>query len=596
MANETQRAAWGSKAGFILAAAGSAVGLGNIWKFPYITGENGGGLFVLIYLVCIALVGVPIMMSEIMIGRAAQKQPVAAFHTLQGKRTGWAAVGWMGVIAGFIILSFYIVVAGWAMDFTLKSVANFTTPIHDTAEVEARTYRATASVDDMRQVLIDRETARESRDEVSLMRRRLKPSAWKDFGIYSEVNATPGINEQALQEDEDFWENVTAAKALDSEIDARVDAIQAEVARRLSAMPDREVRDRAEDIKRREVIFNEVSGAFGAIASDGWTSTFWSAIFMLITIMIVGGGIAGGIERTCKILMPTLIFLIIVMVVYGMTKPGFGEAVAFVFKPDPSKLKASGVLEALGHAFFTLSLGMGAMITYGSYQKAKGGLASESIIIACLDTGIALLACLMMFPILFTYDQDPGAGPGLVFMSMPLAFAEIGRGGMMLAILFFALLVFAALTSAISLLEVVASYFIDEKGWSRHRAAWTLGGVIFIFGMFSAFSSDPDFAMAGWQASYQMSFFDAMDYLSSNWMLPLGGLFIAIYAGWVMPKKARDAELEGLSSPVVATWLVLVRFIAPALVILVLCQKVGILDADELLHGLFNGSATPPVE
>ena len=212
------------------------------------------------------------------------------------------------------------------------------------------------------------------------------------------------------------------------------------------------------------------------------------------------------------------------------------------------------------------------------------------MIIALLDTAIALLACLMIFPITFTYGQEPSQGPGLVFMSMPLAFAEIGKGGILLAILFFGLVVFAAITSAISLLEVVASYFIDQWGWSRMRSAWTFGAIIFAFAIPSAFAMDPDFVMTGWEASMGRNFFDTMDYLASNWLLPLGGLFIAIYAGWAMPKRIRDVELEGVGAALVGGWLVLIKFIAPILVIVVLAQKVGILDADELLHGLFTGN------
>lgn len=626
------RGQWTSRTGFILAAAGSAVGLGNIWKFPYITGENGGGLFVLIYLVCIAIVGIPIMMAEIMIGRAAQAQPVVAFEKLQGRKTGWAAVGWMGVLAGFVILSYYIVVAGWAMDFTLKSIVNITAPIHDTAAVEGSAYRATTPTEQMRATLIQRKAGKDLKFELEHIKRQARPSVWDDDERYAKALEDAGVvdvgrarllaevwadqppdvreavgmadvaettfDEEVLSaydsarvrlfEDEHFAANITLAETITRQVEQRRKEGLLDAKAHYDAMDDVSIHDEAESVKRRAVIYNMVSTAFIDVAGDGWTSTFWSAVFMLLVVLIVAGGISNGIERTCMILMPMLFVLILVMVFYGMFQEGFGEAVRFVFKPDPSKLKASGVLEALGHAFFTLSLGMGAMITYGSYQKSKGGLMGESATIAILDTAIALLACLMIFPIIFSYDQAPAAGPGLVFMSMPLAFAEIGRGGMLLAILFFGLLVFAALTSAISLLEVVASYFIDQLGWTRKRAAWLLGGVIFLFGVASAFAMDPGFVMSGWAPSYGKNFFDTMDYLASNWMLPMGGLFISIYAGWVMPRKFRDAELVGLSPIMVHGWLLLVRFVAPALVIVVLAQKVGMLDADELMHGLFN--------
>ncbi|MHC4127580.1 MAG: sodium-dependent transporter [Planctomycetota bacterium] len=588
---EEQRGQWGSRLGFILAATGSAIGLGNIWKFPYITGENGGGLFVLIYLVCIGLVGIPIMMAEIMIGRAAEKQPVEAFHTLQGRRTAWAGVGWLGVLAGFVILSYYAVVAGWAMDYTLKSVANFTTPINEMAEQEAVTYRATASLDDMRAGLIERHTERDAKPMIDDIRRTIRPSALEDYERYEKALTEAGGTDEAkarLLEVEKVRAAVEVVEPRMVEIAAVEEEVRAEITARYALVPDAEIRDEAQEGKLREVMAQEVDAAFNAVSTDGWMTSFWTLLFMLITITIVARGISRGIERTCRVLMPLLFVLILVMVFYGATREGFKEAVDFIFKPDVHKLRPSGVLEALGHAFFTLSLGMGAMITYGSYQKSKRALAGESVTIAGLDTTIALLACLMIFPIIMTYDQEPAAGPGLVFQSMPLAFAELGRTGMLLGIIFFGLVVFAALTSAISLLEVVASYFIDSRGWARGRAAWLVGGAIWLFGLPAAFAVDPGFTMPGWAKSYPASFFDTMDYMATNWMLPLGGLLIAIYAGWVMPARLRNAELAGLSPALTTGWLLLVRIVAPVLVIVVLLQKVGILDADELLHGLFN--------
>jgi NSS family neurotransmitter:Na+ symporter len=627
-----QRGQWGSRLGFILAAAGSAVGLGNIWKFPYITGENGGGLFVLIYLVCIALVGIPIMMAEIMIGRAAQAQPVVAFEKLQGRKTPWAGVGWLGVLAGFVILSYYVVVAGWAMDYTLKSVVNVAKPIHKQAEQDAVTYRATADIGDMRFALIQREYERRIDEKLSPIRSEAKPSVWRTCEEFTEaLAAADAVNVTMLEIVQDVWagheeseltlfaasmppgttvtekqrasfnkvqtrlfgkkdfkEALSTAAELRDKLEIAQRDLALEIEAEFADYDEATILNLAEDQFRRDTILSQVQAAFTNVSSDGWTCLFWSILFMLITILIVAGGISSGIERACRLLMPTLIVLILVMVVYGMFQSGFGRAASFVFKPDPSRLKASGVLEALGHAFFTLSLGMGAMITYGSYQKSKKGIVGQSITIAVLDTFIALMACLMIFPIIFSYDQEAAAGPGLVFMSMPLAFAEIGAGGMLLAILFFGLLVFAALTSAISLLEVVASYFIDQLGWTRKRAAWTMGGVILAVGVGSAFSLDPNFMMEGWEPSFGKNFFDTMDYLASNWMLPMGGLLIALYCGWAMPKRLRDAELTDVPPLLVIGWLILVRFIAPALVIVVLLQKVGILEADEVFHGLFN--------
>ena len=593
MSNGTQgRGAWGSRMGFIMAAAGSAVGLGNIWKFPYITGENGGGLFVLIYLVCIALVGVPIMVGEIMIGRAAKRQPVGAFAAIQGRQTAWSGVGWMGVICGFIILSYYIVVAGWAMDYTLKSAANYSAPITAQATQAAADYRATTPVDGMRAMLTGRMAQKASKHETGELRNRATKAEWNQYQVVNSAMTEAGAEaDQArarLYSESGVEATMTKVAALEAQIKATQEKAGADAALHYRTMSDTEVIDEATDVVRRREIFAGFQAVFGGLYVDGWTGLFWAALFMLITVLVVVSGVSSGIERACIILMPTLIGILLLMVVVGMFSGGFGEAMTFVFKPDPSKLKASGVLEALGHAFFTLSLGMGAMITYGSYQQKKDNLLAQGALIAGVDTLVALLACMAMFPIVFAFGQDPAAGPGLVFMSIPLAFAEMGAGGPLLSILFFGLLVLAALTSAISLLEVVASYFIDQRGWSRKRAGWVLGGAIFLFAVPSAFAADPDFVMASWEPGFGKNFFDTMDYLASNWMLPIGGLLIAIYVGWIMPAKVRDAELEGTNKLLAAGWLWTVRVVAPVLVLIVLLQKVGLLDADALMASLFG--------
>jgi NSS family neurotransmitter:Na+ symporter len=585
----TDRAVWGSRTGFILAAAGSAVGLGNIWKFPYITGENGGGLFVLIYLVCIALIGLPILIAEIMIGRAAQAQPAEAFKRLQGGPTGWSAVGWLGVVAGFLILSFYVVVAGWAMDYALKSVVGFTNPIGKKAAEAALVYRASEPIEHMRTALVESESAEPIESVKKKWRRQFAPSTWKRWKNYEEASTKLNVTPALLLEDPAIKAAFDIVSPALPQRDAAVAAARAAATADIAARSDEHVRETATVLKRRSIISAEVTSVFMGLLGDGWTSTFWAGIFMFLTILVVATGVGAGIERTCKIMMPLLLLFILFLVVYGFFQPGFSRAVEFVFYPDPNELEPRGVLEALGHAFFTLSLGMGAMLTYGSYQRSgSGGLLGESVSIAVLDTAIALLACLMMFPIIFSYGQDPSSGPGLVFMSMPLAFAEMGELGMMLGIVFFGLLVFAALTSAISLLEVVASYLIDAHGWRRPRAAWTLGGAIFGFGVITAFANSAGFAMTSWLPGYGQSFFDTMDLLTSNWMLPLGGLFIAIYAGWVMPARIRKAELSDLSGPVAAGWLFLVRFVAPLLVVIVLLDKVGLIDVNEIFFRLMH--------
>ena len=601
-----ERAQWGSRLGFILAAAGSAVGLGNIWKFPYITGQNGGGLFVLIYLGCILLVGLPIMMAEIMIGRSSQRQPVGAFKKLESSSSGWTIVGWFGVIAGFLILSFYIVVAGWAMDYTLKSVVNFTQPIYEKAEADSLDYRAHVSADEMRSHLIDQRANESIAEHEENLQVTMSPRTWQAYQSIEQALANGAFGTRPLDSNDlaswkqsrqgaldavlsdetlgQLWSTETFNEFGD-DLEYRNEA-NTEATQFYAPMSDEEVKTLATEQHRRDAISTSVTTVFLELLKDGWTDSFWAAIFMLLTILIVSNGVSAGIERACKVLMPLLVFLICVMVVYGFFQRGFEEAVSFVFKPDASRLKPSGVLEALGHAFFTLSLGMGAMITYGSYQKSKKSLLGQSFAIAGIDTLIALLACMMMFPIIFSYDQEPGAGPGLVFMSMPLAFAEMGQGGLILGIIFFALLVFAALTSAISLLEVVSSYFIDERNWSRRKAAWLLGGIIFAFGVIAAFANSPGFKLASWEPGYGQNFFDTLDYLTSNWMLPLGGLFIAIYAGWFMPRKLRMAEMEDMAGGLVMLWFLLIRFVAPALVIVVLLQKIGFIDADEFFYAI----------
>lgn len=449
------RGKWGSRLGFILAAAGSAVGLGNIWKFPYITGHNGGGLFVLIYLVCIGAVGLPIMIGEVMIGRATSKSPVPAFAELSGDKLAWKLVGWMGVVAGFVILSYYSVVAGWAMHYTYLSAK----------------------------------------------------------GTFTSMPAA------------------------------------------------------------------DVGALFGAVYANPTVNILWHTVFMLITIGIVAQGVSGGIEKASKILMPVLFVLLGGLMLDAMTQKGFGDAVDFLFKPHSDKLSAAGVLEALGHSFFTLSLGMGAMLTYGSYLSRDSDMVKASLAISLLDTAVALMACLVLFPIIFTFGMEPSAGPGLVFVSIPTSLAQM-TGGVVLSVMFFSLLVFAALTSAISLLEVVVSTLIDQLGVSRRMAALGMGGAIYVFGIPSALSGSTALFGETWAGIFGgKNWFDTFDYLASNWFLPLGGLLIAVYVGWFMDGERREREFKdgttfGAHYPI---WLFFIRFVCPIAITVLFLYSVKII-------------------
>lgn len=437
------RGNWGSRIGFILAATGSAIGLGNIWKFPYITGVYGGGAFVLVYLVCVVIVGLPLMMAELIIGRRSQKNPVGAFKALHKPRSPWQITGWLGVLSGFVILSFYSVVAGWAMAYIFKSIAGFS----GTAE--------------------------------------------------------------------------------------------------------------------------QIQSQFGALINDPWASIGWHTLFMVLCIGIVIGGVQRGIERWSKILMPSLFAILAGLMIYGLFFTNGGtQALNFLFKPDFSKLSAEAALSALGHAFFTLSLGMGAMLTYGSYMRRDESITRDAITVSFLDTLVALIAGIAIYSLVFNYQTDPAAGPGLIFQTLPVLFAKTGPW---VSVPFFVLLTFAALTSGISLLEVVVAYFVDERDWSRKKATLLLGGAIYIFGLLSAIA-----AITIPFRGRQQGFFDVFDFISTNYMLPVGGLLTCLFAAWVMKEADKVAEL-GAKGIFYKGLIFTLRFITPVAVLLVLLHGLELL-------------------
>lgn len=447
---------WSGGLAFVLAAAGSAVGLGNIWKFPYITGENGGGAFVLVYLLCITLIGVPIMLAEIMLGRRAQQSPINALRTLAteaGASPAWTTLGWMGVVTGFLILSFYSVVAGWALDYVFKA-------------------------------------------------------------------ATGGFSE------------------LTSEMAA---------------------------------------SQFGGLLASPWQLLGWHTLFMLLCFVFVGRGVRNGIETAVRWMMPALFLLLVALVGYAAVIGNFGAGLAFMFSPDFGRLTGEAVLIALGHAFFTLSLGMGAIMAYGSYLPRETSIAKATVTIVIADTLVALLAGLAIFPIVFATGLEPQAGPGLMFQTLPYVFGHMPAGDMF-GFLFFVLVVFAALTSGISLLEPATAYLVERLGWSRIVATSALAGSIWLLGIVNVLSFN---YLSGFHpldfvdALSEKSVFDLLDGLTTNLLLPLGGMGIAIFAGWKMSAAVTGQELRldgGL--PV---WRFLVRFVSPALVAAVLLNGLGLL-------------------
>ncbi len=443
MANLISRGNWGTRLGFIMAATGSAIGLGNIWKFPYITGVYGGGAFVFVYLLCVLIVGLPLMITELLIGRRAQKNPVGAFKELHHEKSPWQLTGWLGVASGFLILSFYSVIAGWALAYIFKSIAGFS----------------------------------------------------------------------------------GSAEAIQSEF-------------------------------------------IGLVTNSG-VSIMWHTIFMGLTMAIVIGGVQKGIERWSKILMPLLFVLLLGLMFYGLFfTHGGSAALSFLFVPDFSSLSTEGVLSALGHAFFTLSLGMGAMITYGSYMKREVNLVRDAITVSFLDTIIALIAGVAIYSMVFNYGLEPAAGPGLIFQTLPVLFAETGP---IVSVTFFVLLSFAALTSAISLLEVVVSYFVDERKWSRVKATLSLGFLIYLTGLLSAIAS-----LTIPFRGKEQGFLDIFDFITTNYMLPIGGLLTCLFIAWVMPDKDRADEF-GSSGSMYRSLVLVLRFITPIAVLIIILHGLELL-------------------
>lgn len=447
---DNSRATFGSKIGVLLATVGSAVGLGNIWRFPYMLGENGGAAFLLIYIICIIILGLPVMITEFFIGRHTRRNAAGAFKVL-APGTKWSLIGYNGVIAAFLILGFYSVIAGWTLEYIYQSVAG--------------------------------------------------------SGVAKTVK--------------------------------------------------------------------EFETSFAAFSSEIYRPIGWAITFILLTHIIIISGVKKGIERASKIMMPLLFLMLVILCIRSVTLPGSEKGLAFLFNPDFSKITSSVTLSAMGQAFFSLSIGMGILITYSSYFSKKTNIPSTSIQVIILDTLVAVLAGIMIFPAVFSFGIAPTSGPELVFITLPNVFQHMVLGGLW-SFIFFVLLAVAAITSTISLHEVVTAYILEEHKMSRAKAALLVSAGVAILAIISSLSFGilKDFTIFG------LTFFNFIDYITAKIMLPLGGMLICIFVGLRIDKKILKAELtnEGtITFYFFKTYAFFVKYIAPILIGLVFLNELGLI-------------------
>ena len=438
------RGQWASSLGFIMATAGSAIGLGNLWKFPYLAGKNGGAAFVFVYILIVIFVGFTIMLGEITLGRATGLNALGAYRKLN-KKFAW--VGAAGILAAFTILGYYNAVGGWVTKYIIQFV-------------------------------------------------------------------TGGVS-------------------------------------------------------------GDSAAFFGEFISSPIEPILWALVFALVTAFIVWKGISGGIEKYSKVLMPALFVLLIVVVIRSVTLPGAKAGLEYYLKPDFSKLKPAAIVAALGQVFFSLSLGMGCMITYGSYLNKDENIEKDAFIVPLMDTAAALLAGFAILPAVFAFGFEPGAGPSLMFITLPSVFAEMPFGAVF-GLLFFILVLFAAITSSISLLEVCTAYVIDEFKWSRTKATVVLACAIFVLTILSSLSMGP---MAN-VLIFGKNFFDLLDFIASNILLPVGGLMMCIFIGyfWGIDNAVAEISQNGkFAFRLKGFWTVLVKYIAPIAVGIVFLNMLGII-------------------
>ena len=449
---------WSSNLGFLMAALGSVVGLGLLWKFPYVVGENGGGVFLIIYFVCLFVIGAPIFIAELILGRSTQRAAINAFSASSHPESQWVLGGYLGVLASFLIMSFYSVIAGWGMSYILMSLTGF--------------YTSSDTVDSIK-------------------------------------------------------------------------------------------------------TYNEIS-------QSGPISVFWHFFFTLFTTVIVLSGVRKGIEKWAKIMTKLLLVLLVALFFYAATLKGFSKAAHFIFYPDMSTFTLSSAIEALGLAFWTLSVGQGIMISYGSYMKPSTSVVKMCAIVVMSVSVVAVLASLTIFPVVFTFDLKAQSGPGLIFQTLPNLFARL-PGSIILSSAFFSLFVFTALTSAIPLIEVVATNLMELRGIGRRKAAIYVGCATFIFGIPSAYTFT-DTIFPSWNIIYGMYFLKTIDTLVSTWIIPLAGLLTALFVGYKMKRKILLGEFtdNGKYNTLFLIWIFFLRYIIPLTTLIIIVQKSGLYDFDKI--------------
>ena len=440
---------WSSRTAFILAATGSAVGLGNIWKFPYIAGENGGGAFVLIYILCVMFIGIPIMLAEVYLGKRGRLNPIASIKYISEKENrskNWRVIGLIGILAGILILSYYSVIAGWTMAYATRAA----------------------------------------------------------FGVINNIDAV-GAN----------------------------------------------------------LMFND-------FVSDPERLLAWHTIFSIMTAIVVSKGVKSGLESAVIRLMPALLVLLLALVIFSAIEGDFVSGVKFMLYPDFSQVTWKTILIAMGQAFFSLSLGMGALMVYGSYLSSDISIPQTCVIVASLDTLVALLAGLAIFPIVISSGLEMTQGPGLIFQTLTVAFGAM-PGGQLFGTLFFILLIFAAWTSSISLIEPMIIWMIEKYNITRIQAATISSGLAWLLGIGTIIS----FNIGSEIKIFNMNIFETLDYLTSNILLPLGGIMITIYVSWLISKESINKELNIKSNILRYIWYFSARFVAPIAVIMVMLNALG---------------------